>query len=43
MRMGMKDVCFLFAQQNITNEHYNYFRFADDDDDDVTSTIRANA
>ncbi|KAL7191856.1 hypothetical protein ACSBR2_023852 [Camellia fascicularis] len=24
-------------------EHYNYFKFADNDDDDVTSTIRSNA
>ncbi|KAL7255004.1 hypothetical protein ACSBR1_009212 [Camellia fascicularis] len=34
MRMRMKDSM---------NEHCNYFRFADDDNDDVTSTIRANA
>ncbi|CAL5406040.1 unnamed protein product [Camellia sinensis] len=32
--MEVKDVSFLFAQQNM---------FANDDDDDVTSTIRANA
>ncbi|KAL7230746.1 hypothetical protein ACSBR2_009098 [Camellia fascicularis] len=34
MRMEMKDSA---------NEHCNYFRFADDNDDDVTSTICANA
>ncbi|KAL7229818.1 hypothetical protein ACSBR2_008384 [Camellia fascicularis] len=25
-----------------TKEHCNYFKFADDDDEDVTSTIRSN-
>ncbi|GMP76426.1 hypothetical protein CsSME_00033106 [Camellia sinensis var. sinensis] len=43
MTMEIKDVSILFAQENM-NEHCNYFRwFADDDDDDITSTIRATA
>ncbi|KAF5953960.1 hypothetical protein HYC85_006816 [Camellia sinensis] len=36
-------VFFVCPTKYSTNEHCNYFRFADDDDDDVTSTIRANA
>ncbi|CAL5344913.1 unnamed protein product [Camellia sinensis] len=44
MRMEIKGVCFLFAHQNIViRNHYNYFKFADNDDDDITSTICSNA
>ncbi|XP_028089862.1 uncharacterized protein LOC114290171 isoform X3 [Camellia sinensis] len=35
------EACTLEQAKKSANEHYNYFRFADDDD--VTSTIRANA
>ncbi|CAL5432321.1 unnamed protein product [Camellia sinensis] len=46
MRMEIKDVSILFVQENILGTNTaNYFRwFAnDDDDDDITSTIHANA
>ncbi|XP_028062810.1 uncharacterized protein LOC114266118 [Camellia sinensis] len=37
-------VYFVCPRKYTRNEHYNYFRwFADDDDDDITSTIRATA
>ncbi|CAL5334613.1 unnamed protein product [Camellia sinensis] len=36
-------VFFVCPTKYSMNEHCNYFRFGDDDDDDVTFTIRANA
>ncbi|KAL7171496.1 hypothetical protein ACSBR2_036201 [Camellia fascicularis] len=36
-------VFFVCPTKYSANEHCNYFRFADDDDDDVTCTIRFNA
>ncbi|CAL5388230.1 unnamed protein product [Camellia sinensis] len=37
-------VYFVCPRKYTANEHCNYFRwFTDDDDDDITSTIRANA
>ncbi|KAL7169320.1 hypothetical protein ACSBR2_034381 [Camellia fascicularis] len=36
-------VFFVCPTKYSANEHCHYFRFADDDDDDITSTIRVNA
>ncbi|KAL7235190.1 hypothetical protein ACSBR1_018643 [Camellia fascicularis] len=31
------------SEENESEEHYNYFKFANDDDDDIISTICSNA
>ncbi|CAL5409650.1 unnamed protein product [Camellia sinensis] len=33
---------FVCSSKYSNKEHYNYFKFADDDDGDVTSTIHSN-
>ncbi|CAL5435000.1 unnamed protein product [Camellia sinensis] len=43
MRMEIKGVYSLCCPLKYTfKEHCNYFKFADDDDEDVTSTIHSN-
>ncbi|CAL5329969.1 unnamed protein product [Camellia sinensis] len=41
MIMEIKGICSLYAHQNINSGHCNYFKFVDEDDEDVTSTIRS--